>query len=57
MAKPTTEELKTEIQQLVTTYNQTVEAQAKWKHRIIEIQAILTDRADDGATEDSSTES
>ena len=33
------------------------EAQAKWKHRIIEIQAILTDREEDGTTENSSTES
>ena len=57
MAKPTTEQLQTEIQELVNKYNQSVEAQATWKQRIIEIQAILTDRADDGATEDSSTES
>ena len=57
MAKPTTEQLQTEIQELVNKYNQSVEAQATWKQRIIEIQAILTDRADDGTTENSSTES
>ena len=57
MAKPTTEQLQTEIQELVNKYNESVGAQAKWKQRIIEIQAILTDRADDGTTEDSSTES
>ena len=57
MAKPTTEQLQTEIQELVNKYNESIEAQAKWKQRIIEIQAILTDRADDGTTENSSTES
>ena len=57
MAKPTTEQLATEIQELVNKYNESVDAQAKWKQRIIEIQAILSDRAEDGATEDSSTES
>ena len=57
MAKPTTEQLETEIQELVDKYNESIDAQAKWKQRIIEIQAILNDRADDGTTEDSSTES
>ena len=57
MAKPTTEQLQIEIQELVNKYNESVDAQAKWKQRIIEIQAILNDRADDGTTEDSSTES
>ena len=57
MAKPTTEQLQTEIQELVNKYNESIEAQAKWKQRIIEIQAILNDRAEDGTTDNSSTES
>ena len=57
MARPTTEQLQTEIQELVNNYNESVDAQAKWKQRIIEIQAILNDRAEDGTTDNSSTES
>ena len=55
MAKPTTEELKTELQELVEKYNQSIDIQAECKQRIIEIQAIVKDR-EDGTTEDSSTE-
>ena len=57
MARPATEQLQTEIQELVNNYNESVDAQAKWKQRIIEIQAILADRAEDGTTDNSSTES
>ena len=57
MARPTTEQLQTEIQELVNNYNESFDAQAKWKQRIIEIQAILNDRAEDGTTDNSSTES
>ena len=52
MAKPTTEELKTELQELVEKYNQSIDIQEKCKQRIIEVQAIVKDR-EDGTTNDS----
>ena len=50
MTRPTTEALKTEIEELVEKHNNALQVQQDAKTRIIEIQAILKDRAD-GATE------
>tara|TARA_A200000159_G_scaffold28868_1_gene25512 strand:- start:94 stop:258 length:165 start_codon:yes stop_codon:yes gene_type:complete len=54
MTRPTTEALKTEIEELVEKHNDALQVQQDAKTRIIEIQAILKDRAD-GATEDISS--
>jgi len=57
MTRPTTEALKTEIEELVEKYNNAIQVQQDAKTRIIEIQAVLKDR-EDGATEaDTSTTS
>ena len=49
--KVSTEELKTQLQQLVTTYNEAVQTQQKCKEAIIATQAVIQDReAEDGDT-------
>ena len=52
MARPTNEELQTELQQTIEIYNQALTTIDECKKRAIEIQAILKDRAEDGSTED-----
>jgi hypothetical protein len=54
MTRPTTEALKTEIEELVKKHNDALEVQQNAKQRIIEIQAILQDRAY-GDTDDNIT--
>jgi hypothetical protein len=44
MAKPTTEELKSELQNVVNELNQANQVIAKCNRRAIEIQAIIEDR-------------
>ena len=50
MTRPTTEALKTEIEELVEKHNNALQVIQDAKQRIIEIQAVLKDRAD-GTTE------
>ncbi len=52
--KPSTEELKTKLKELVETYNEAVQTQSKAKEAIIAIQAVIQDR-EDGDTEDSNS--
>ena len=47
MAKPTTEELQKELEDVVTKHNQAGELMAQYKTRAIEIAAILKDRKAD----------
>ena len=47
MAKKTTEELQTELQELVKTHNNAIEVQQNCKTRIIAIKAILEDREEE----------
>ena len=49
MTKPSTEELKETLQQLVKQHNEAVEVQKNCKERIIATQAVIQDR-DDGDT-------
>ena len=42
--KPSTEELKTQLEQLVKAYNEAVQTQQKCKDAIIAIQAVIQDR-------------
>ena len=44
MTRPTTEELKTSLEQLVETYNKAVTTQQNCKEAIIATQAVLKDR-------------
>ena len=50
--KPSTEELKKQLEQLVQTYNDAVQTQQKCKNAIIATQAVIQDReSEDGNTE------
>ena len=51
MTKPSTEQLKKTLQQLVKQHNEAIEVQKNCKERIIAIQAVIQDR-DDGDTND-----
>ena len=44
MTKPSTEQLKTSLEQLVETYNKAVKTQQDCKEAIIATQAVLKDR-------------
>ena len=57
MTRPTTEALKTEIQELVKKHNDALEVQQNAKQRIIEIQAVLQDRAYEDTDNNNSTDS
>ena len=46
MTRPTTEVLMTELKETVKKHNDALKIQQDAKQRIIEIQAILQDRAD-----------
>ena len=50
--KPSTEELRTQLEQLVKTYNESVQPQQKCKDAIIATQAVIQDReSQDGNTD------
>ena len=57
MTRPTTEALKTEIEELVKKHNDALDVQQNAKQRIIEIQAILQDRAYGDTDDNNSTDS
>ena len=58
MTRPTTEELKTSLEQLVKTYNEAVQTQQSCKESIIATQAVLNDRMlEDGITNDNTSKS
>ena len=44
MARPTTEELKKTLQELVTKHNEALKVQNTCKEQIIAIQAVIQDR-------------
>ncbi len=44
MTRPTTEQLKTSLEELVKKYNDAVQTQANCKDAIIATQAVLKDR-------------
>ncbi len=44
MTRPTTEQLKSSLEQLVKTYNEAVKTQQNCKEAIIATQAVLKDR-------------
>ena len=56
MTKPSTEQLKTSLEQLVKTYKEAVQTQKSCKESIIATQAVIKDRElEDGTTEDTSS--
>jgi len=53
MTRPTTEQLKQSLEQLIKTYNEAVQTQQNCKDSIIATQAVLKDRElEDGVTND-----
>ena len=54
MTKPTTEQLKQTLNELVQNYNKAIEVQQKTKEQIIAVQAVIQDR-EDGNTNDSNS--
>ena len=55
MAKPSTEQLKEQLKQLVEEYNKSIDIQQQCKEAIIATQAVLKDR-EDGDTDNSSSD-
>ena len=53
--KPSTEELKEKLQELVTKYNETLKVQNEYKEQIIATNAVIQDRVN-GDTDNSSSE-
>ena len=56
MTKPSTEQLKETLQQLITQHNEAVQVQNNCKEQIIAVQAVIQDR-EDGDTNDSTSDS
>ena len=54
MTKPSTEELKKQLEQLVKAHNEAVQTQQRCKDAIIATQAVIQDR-EDGNTNDSNS--
>ena len=44
MTKPTTEQLKQTLNELVQNYNKAIDVQQKTKEQIIAVQAVIQDR-------------
>ena len=57
MTKPSTEQLKETLQQLVKQHNEAVEVQNNCKQQIIGIQAVIADREDGNTNDSNSTDS
>jgi len=57
MTKPSTEQLKETLEQLVKQHNEAVEVQKNCKERIIAIQAVIQDREDGDTNDTDSTDS
>ena len=52
--KPSTEELKTQLEQLVQAYNEAVQTQQKCKEQIIAVNAVIQDRTNGDTVNNSS---
>ena len=51
MTRPTTEQLKSTLQELITKYNDALQVQNQCKEQIIAVQAVIADReSEDGNT-------
>ena len=54
MTKPSTEQLKETLQQLIIQHNEAIQVQNNCKEQIIAVQAVIQDR-EDGNTDDSNS--
>ena len=57
MTKPSTEQLKETLQELVKQHNEALNVQKNCKERIIAIQAVIQDREDGDTDDTDSTDS
>ena len=57
MTKPSTEQLKETLQQLIKQHNEAIQVQQNCKERIIAIQAVIQDREDGDTNDTDSTDS
>jgi len=57
MTKPSTEQLKETLKQLVKQHNEAIEVQRNCKERIIATQAVIQDREDGDTNDTDSTDS
>ena len=57
MTKPSTEQLKETLQQLVKQYNEAVQVQTNCKNQIIGIRAVIADRENGNTDNSTSTDS
>ena len=55
--KPSTEQLKETLQELVTKHNEALQVQNQCKEQIIAIQAVIQDRGDGNTNDSNSTDS
>ena len=57
MTKPSTEQLKETLQQLIIQHNEAIKVQNNCKEQIIAIQAVIQDREDGDTNDSTSTDS
>ena len=57
MTKPSTEQLKETLQQLVKQHNEAIQVQQNCKEQIIAVQAVIQDREDGDTNDTDSTDS
>ena len=55
--KPSTEQLKQNLQDLITRYNEALQVQNQCKEQIIAVQAVIQDREDGDTNDTDSTDS
>ena len=57
MTKPSTEQLKETLQQLIIQHNEAIQVQNNCKEQIIAVQAVIQDREDGDTNDTDSTNS
>ncbi len=57
MSKPSTEQLKKTLEELVKKHNEAVDVMTNSKQQIIAIQAVIADREDGNTNDSNSTDS
>jgi hypothetical protein len=57
MTKPSTEQLKETLQQLVKQHNEAIQVQNNCKEQIIAVQAVIQDRENGDTNDSTSTDS
>ncbi len=57
MTKPSTEQLKETLQQLIIQHNEAIQVQNNCKEQIIAVQAVIQDREDGNTNDSTSTDS